>query len=260
MNYGYNIAASGVLTAMHRQDVASNNLANLQTVGFKPDVAFTIPRQAARIEDRLFDMPSNRLLEKLGGGVLLGPSRTSFVQGPLQTTDNALDLAIEGTGFLMVGLGGGISPEHVRLTRDGRLTTNPQGELVTVAGGHSVLDENSRPIVIDPTRPIQIEGDGFIVQDGVAVARLKFVDVADQRQIRKVGENLFAPTVSGVLSTSPATGRIVQNHVEQSAVDPIQAMMAVQSAANAVNSSSRMLSIHDELTGRLINSLGRVTG
>src|SRR5262249_40596405 len=81
LEYGYNLAASGMLTAMFRQDVASNNLANLETTAFKPDRAFTIPRAAARIEDKLFNLPSNKLLERLGAGVLLAPTRTTFEQG-----------------------------------------------------------------------------------------------------------------------------------------------------------------------------------
>lgn len=259
MSYGYSLAASGVLTAMFRQDVAANNLANVETVGFKADNAFTIPREAARVEDRLFDLPSNRLLERLGAGVLLAPTRTSFEQGSLESTGNPLDLAIKGDGFLMVGLDGGNSPEHVRLTRDGRLTLNKDGMLVTVTGGHAVLDQNSRPITLDRSQPVEFGGDGTILQNGAAVAQLKFVDVPNRQQLRKVGGNLLAPTAPGVLSTRPATGEIVGGHVERSSVDPIRAMMAVQSAANAVTSSSRMLSIHDELTGRLINSLGRVS-
>jgi len=260
MSYGYNLAASGLLTAMFRQDVAANNLANVETVGFKPDRSFTIPREAARVEDRLFDMPSNKLLERLGAGVLLGPTRTSFEQGALNRTGNPFDVAIRGDGFLMVGLNGGRNQENVRFTRDGRLTLDKHGTLVTVTGGHAVLDENSRPITLDQTSQVEIASDGTIVQDGSAVAKLKVVDVPNKAQLRKVGENLLAPTAGAVLSTVPASGEVLQGHVEHSAVDAIRAMMAVQSAASAVASSSRMLSIHDELTGRLINTLGRPSG
>jgi flagellar basal-body rod protein FlgG len=256
LEYGYNLAASGMLTAMFRQDVASNNLANLETTGFKPDRAFTIPRDAARIEDKLFNLPSNKLLERLGAGVLLAPTRTSFQQGSLNHTGNPLDVAIQGDGFLTVSVPG--ATQGVRLTRDGRMTLDRDGNLITLAGGHAVLDENSHPITIDPTGEVHIDSDGAIYQNGSAVARLRLVDLPNRQQLHKVGEGMYTASPAALASLKPAGGDIVQGHIEHSAVDPIQAMMSVQDAANAVTMNGRMLSIHDELAGRLINTLGRV--
>lgn len=261
MNYGYNLAASGVLTAMFRQDVAANNLANVETVGFKPDRAFTIPRDAARVEDGLFAMPSNRMLERLGAGVLLAPTRTSHTQGSLTRTGNPLDLAIRGEGFLTVSAGGrGADGQQVRLTRDGRLTLNNRGELVTVTGGHRLLDDSGRPIRLEPGIPVQIDSNGGIRQGGGEIARVGLVTVADTSQLKKVGHNLFAASSAALNSTGGPAGEIHQAHVENSAVDAIQAMMAVQSAASAVAAATRAMSIHDEMTGRMIGTLGRVSG
>lgn len=261
MNYGYNLAASGVIAAMYRQDVAANNLANVETAGFKPDTAFTVPREAARVEDRLFDLPSNRLLERLGAGVLLAPTRTSHSQGALNRTGNPLDVAIRGEGFLVVSIGGSGSGDQVRLTRDGRMTLNSRGELVTITEGHNVLDDAGRPIRIQPGATVRINGDGTITQDGEPVARLQLARVADTRQLRKVGHNLYAASAAAIQTSdhSNAAGEIVQGHIEASAVDPIRAVMAVQNAASAVSSATRLMSVHDELTGRLISTLGRVT-
>lgn len=254
MNYGYNVAAAGVLTAMFRQDVASNNLANIETVGFKGDTAFTIPREAARIEDRL-SIPSNRMLERLGAGVLLAPVRTSFAQGTLTPTKNPLDVAVKGDGFLAVGKPG--SPDQVRLTRDGRMTLNPAGELVLASSGERVLSETGQAIRLSPTAEVTIDGDGLIRQNGAEAGRIQFVDVPDRKTLRKLGANLFQPP-AGVKLTK-ATGEINQYSIEQSTVDPVRAMMAVQSAANAVSSAVRVMSMTDEMTGRVINSLGKVT-
>lgn len=102
MNYGLQISASGVLTSMYRQDVLANNLANMSTVGYKPDVPTTMLRDPARIEDDLGFMPSNDLIERLGAGVLSAPNRVSFAQGALETTNRPMDLAIEGDGFFVV--------------------------------------------------------------------------------------------------------------------------------------------------------------
>ncbi|MBX3401914.1 MAG: flagellar hook basal-body protein [Phycisphaeraceae bacterium] len=255
MNYGYAVGASGVLAAMHRQDVAANNLANINTVGFKIDVGATVPRESARIEDNLFHLPSNRLLERLGAGVLLAPTRTSFKQGALQTTDNELDVAIQGDGFFIVGSGLD-GAQDARFTRDGRFVRSRDGYLVMATGGAPVLDDNDRPIRLDPRQKVMIDGDGAVMQGGREVARLGLADFADRRTLRKQGDNLFA--AQSPAGRTRATGRVVQNAVENSAADPVAAMMAVQEAANAASASLRMMQMHDELAGRAISSLGRV--
>jgi flagellar basal-body rod protein FlgF len=260
MSYGYMIGASSILTSMFRQDVAANNLANLETVGFKPDSAFTIPRKAAREEDGLFNLPSNAMLERLGAGVLLAPSTTNFRPGPITTTGNVLDLAIEGDGFFQVaaGAGGGRAEDRLRLTRDGRFTLNDQGTLVTTGSGFAVLDDTDRPIQLAGDGQITVDGSGNVRQSGRLVAKLKFVDLPERTTLRKVGDNLFAMSAASVKSRADATGRIVQGAIERSAVDPVQAMMAVQNAANAVAGATRIMQIQDELTGRAISTLGRI--
>jgi flagellar basal body rod protein FlgG len=255
VNYGYAIGASGVLAAMHRQDVAANNLANINTVGFKLDVGATVPREAARVEDHLFHLPSNKLLERLGAGVLLAPTRTSFKQGALQTTGNELDVAIRGDGFFVVGSGRD-GAQDVRFTRDGRFVRGRDGYLVMAAGGAQVLDDNDRPIRLDPRQKVVIDGDGSVIQGGREIARLGLADFADRRTLRKQGDNLFA--ASSPAGRVRAAGQVVQHAVENSAVDPVAAMMAVQDAANAASASLRMMQMHDELAGRAISSLGRV--
>jgi flagellar basal body rod protein FlgG len=260
MNYGYTIGASGVIAAMHRQDVAANNLANIQTPGFKPDTAFTIPRQAVRQEDGVMNLPSNTLLERLGAGVLLAPDRTNFNQGTLSKSRNPFDLAVDGKGFLTVqGTGTNGQPE-TRLTRDGRMTLDSKGRLVTVAEGQPVLDSSGRTITLNPGRDFAVDSDGTINQGGAAVATLGFVDVADRASLRKVGDNQYAVNggTGGLGKTTP-TGRIVQYASEESGSDPIKAMMAVQSAADLVGTTAKIMQIHDDLLNRAINTLGRVT-
>lgn len=261
MNYGFNMGAAGVITSMYRQDVAANNLANIETTGFKPDQAFTVPRQAARQEDGLYNLPSNALLERLGAGVLLSPTRTSFRQGSIQTTRNPLDVAIEGSGFLSVGVSDSSRGMQVRLTRDGKMTMNRNGQLVSVNGGQPILDDSGRPITLDPRKSIAIDPTGSISQDGEEVAKLGFVDVPDKRVLRKEGGNLFSAPPAALASRTPPPpeSRLVQFATESSGADPIQAMMGVTNAANAVGTTTRLMQIHDELLGRAINTLGKVS-
>lgn len=258
MNYGWNIGASSVLASMHRQDVATNNLANIETVGFKGDSVFTIPRQAARNEDNLFNLPSNALLERLGAGVLLSPSRPSFQQGNLTHTGNPLDVAIQGSGFLSVRAPGN-TPGAPRLTRDGRLSLNSQAQLISISTGQPVLDTNDQPITLDRGSDVKIDGDGVVRQNGATVAQLRISEVANPTQLRKVGDNQYQANPAILQSRRPASGQLVQGSVERSSVDPIQAMLAVQNAANAVGASTRIMQIQDEISNRVINTFGRVS-
>src|SRR5690606_13067862 len=76
MDYGLYLSAAGVLTNMHRTDVHANNLANVATTGFKPDFAVIRQRLPERLEDNIADVPAHELLERLGGGVLVDPTRS----------------------------------------------------------------------------------------------------------------------------------------------------------------------------------------
>ncbi len=259
MNYAYQIGSAGVISAMFRQDVASNNLANIQTVGFKPDDVFTIPRQAARQEDQLHTLPSNELLERLGAGVLLSPNRTSFRQGNLTQTKNPFDIAIQGEGFLTVSVSASASGDHIRLTRDGRMTLDARGRLVSAATGHPILDDTGRPILLRRELGVDIDADGTIRQGNAPVAKLGFIDVPDRSTLRKAGENLFAAPPAAIASKTAPTGSIVQYTIEESGVDPIRAMMSVQTAANQVGTSVRIMQIADEMMNRAISTLGRVS-
>jgi flagellar basal body rod protein FlgG len=256
MNYALQLSASGVLTSMYRQDVLANNLANVETVAFRPDIAATRQRDAATQEDALFNMPSNRLLERLGAGVLLEPNRVSTSQGAIEKTGNPLDLAIEGRGFFVVSSGAGNDAR--RLTRDGRLTLNADGTLVQAGSGCPVLDSSGDRIRIDAAAgPVEVDDDGAIRQGDAVVGSIQFVDVPDPSSLQKLGNGHFLADPASELS--PAPGRVHARAVEGSGVDPIQAIMGITDAAQDIANNAKLIQISDELMGRLIRSVGRVS-
>jgi flagellar basal body rod protein FlgG len=259
MNYALQLSASGVLTSMYRQDVLANNLANVDTVGYRPDIPATRQRDPATREDSLFNLPSNRLLERLGAGVLVQPSRTSTAQGPIEKTSNPLDLAIEGSGFFVVSATSGSGGDRLRLTRDGRLAINSDGWLVQSASGQPVLDQAGNRIRIDTNDgPVSIGQDGTIRQPKGTVGTLQFVDVPDAGSLQKVGNGEFRPTAAQASNFTPAAGRIQSQAIERSSVDPITAIMGVTDASQNIANNTKLMQITDELMGRLINSVGRV--
>lgn len=257
MNYGLQIAASGVLVNMHRTDVLANNLANMDTVGFKPDYAGAMARDAVRQEDGVLGLPSDRLLERLGAGSLAAPTKTSFAQGPITETGRDLDAAIRGDGFFVVG--GQQGPNSLRLTRDGRFTRDSQGRLVATASGLPVLDVRGRPVTIAGGGTVRIDADGTVTRNGETVARMWIGRVADPGRLTKAGANLFASPAQRPDIATPAQTDVLQGHLEGSNVDEIRTMLDLTAAAQAITANLGMVQYNDRLMDRAVNTLGKVT-
>ncbi|MCK4872221.1 MAG: flagellar hook basal-body protein [Phycisphaerales bacterium] len=258
MNYGLYISASGVLTNLYRQDVYTNNLANLDTTGFKPSLVTFQQRDAASVEDGLHSLDSNAMLEKLGAGLLLGRNRIDFRQGTLAQTGQALDLAVERDGFFVVSTESGQGVERLGLTRDGRMMLDGDGRLVLAANGMPVLDVSDRPIVLDPNQGVVVQTDGSVVQDGAVIAQIQLTDVPNRRALVKVGDGVFAAPNTEQENRRPATGLIRQGWLEGSGVNPITALMQLSAAGKAAKANATMLKYHDEVMQRAVSRLGRV--
>lgn len=258
MNYGLYLSASGVLTNSYRQDVFANNLANVETIGFKPDVPAIRQRRPEAVEDPGTGSAfRNRLLDKLGGGVLAGPQRIDFTPAPLKP-GGALDLALRGeNAFFAVQTNEG-GQESIRLTRDGRLSRDPEGYLVTAAGNHRLLDANDRPIQLGLTGPVVIDPAGRVLQNGEAVAEIQVTGVSDLASLRKQGSNLFAWDGEGDQRTAPSDPTIRPGFVESSGVDPIRALMDMISATKEGTANGNLIRYQDQLMDRAVNTLGRV--
>lgn len=256
MNYGLYISASSMSVNMARQDVLSNNLANVNTSGFKPDVLSVRQRDPARIEDGLTSMPSNALLERLGAGVMPMPTTVSLGQAPLQQTGRELDVALEGEGFLVVRAGAG--PDGLRVTRDGRLAVASDGTLVTASEGRPVIGVDGQSLQVDPTRPLSITQGGTLVQDGLEVGQLQVALTPNPEHLLKYGANLLGGPPGAPLQLSPSGAVVQQGFVESSGVNAIDAMVDVTSASRAVQSSARVIGYINELMGAAVNRLGRV--
>lgn len=254
MSYGLQIAASGVFTALYRQDVYSNNLANMDTPGFKPDIPSSTPRRAVREEDGVWNLPSNRLLERLGAGTLLNRNSISFAQGSLRDTGNPLDVGIRGEGFFAVKDG-----DKTLLTRDGRFTRNAQGMLTLAAGGLPILDDGGNPITIPEGGSLTIDGMGTLRVNGAAIARLQVLDIADRASLEKAGHSLFSVPDEILKTAKRAGGEVRQFSVEESGADEVLTIMQITSASRDVDANASMIREHDRLLDRAINTLGRVT-
>ncbi|MEM7625089.1 MAG: flagellar hook basal-body protein [Planctomycetota bacterium] len=258
MNYGLYLSASGVLTNTYRQDVFANNLANVNTVGFKPDLPTVAQRPAEAVEDMTPFGTANELLDRLGGGVLAGQQRTSFAAGPVEQTGRSLDVALtDSTSFFAVQQTDPQTGEaSVKLTRDGRLAISAQGFLVNTAG-HRVLGPGDQPIALSPNANTTILPDGRIQQNGADVGALQVATVNNPQSLKKTGANLFAFT-----GDDPRTPNLTPNlrpgALESSGTNAIATMMQIMATTKAATGNARLIEYHDTLMDRAINTLGRV--
>jgi flagellar basal-body rod protein FlgF len=255
--YGIAISTSGLLTSLYRTDALSNNLANINTTGFKPDMVFTRQRDPVRQEDGVMSLPSNRMLERLGAGLQIAPNRVNHKQGALEATGNDLDVALQGDGFFVVRGRAGEGGDGVMLTRDGRMQLDQTNRLINANTGLPVLDPANRPIVLDPSVPVGIDGSGVVSQNGEVVARIQIADVPDRTQLSRAGEGMFRPGAGTAGSIAPGTARVRQGHIESSAVSPVNAMLQTTKAASSVGSHVRLIDMQDRMMDRAINTLGR---
>jgi len=249
MIYGLYQSAAGMMVNDHRQGVLANNLANAETVGFKRDIATFAERIPASEAGRRFG-PSSELLEPLTGGVWQGRTETDFSEGSFVKTDNPLDVAIAGPGFLQVAHDG-----QQYLTRDGRMTLNADGWLVSAADGSQVLGAGGAPIRLNPRTDISklaIDEDGRITVNNRQVARLEVVDAADYDALRKVGGGRIEAGETELLH-SPA--KIVSKHTESSGVEPIKELVTMIEASRAYQFNAQMISLQDKSAGTLINAV-----
>jgi flagellar basal-body rod protein FlgF len=259
LNYGLHLSASGALVNLHRMDVLANNLANVGTYGFKPELVSVRQRDPARVEDGLGTLPSSALLERLGGGVLSGPNRISFEQGTLESSGNPFDLAIEGDGFFVVRDENDVTGDRQHLTRDGRFTLDRGSRLVSATTGLPVMDVNNRAIEIKDANDVQISADGTIRQRDVVLGQLQIIDVPDRTRLSKAGHGQFRATSDAMANRRAASGQVRQGMLEGSAVDPVGAMLAITEAGRAAEANLAMIQTHDRLMDRAINVLGRVS-
>lgn len=253
---GLYAAASAMMMDLLRMDTVANNLANINTHGYKRQQTLhhdfrlglmerlkTIQPVFGSQEDTVeFREAPPVAIGNLGTGTIVAGSYVNFASGALEETGNPLDLALQGTGFLTVE-----TPNGLMYTRNGALSRNGQGELVT-AEGFRVLGENG-PILL-PEAQISINEAGEIYVDHQYLERLRIVDFAEPWSLIRRGSSFFAAP-SNAVEQLPKV-RVLQGALERANVDTAQEMVQMITALRAYQMSQKALQSEDEMTGRLI--------
>lgn len=225
-----------MVTAQRAMDLIANNLANVSTNGFK--------RDGLAFNDALVREMSvgERPVGSLGAGPSVQGTFTDLSVGSLNESGNPLDVAILGEK----GMFGIQTASGIRYTRDGAFAVDANRQLVT-KDGFPVLDDQNRPITLEPGQ-ISIQADGTIQIDGEAKGK---IGLFDPTGLSKEGGNRFVATGATTIQGSMKSGAI-----ESSNVNAVDAMVQMIQLSRLFEMSQRSIISQDELSQRLIQSLG----
>ena len=254
-------AKTGLEAQQTRMAVTANNLANVNTTGFKrgrvafEDLLYQNLRQVGADTAQDTQLPSGLAV---GTGVRVVATEKTYTQGNLQVTNNALDVAINGRGFFQVALPDGTNA----YTRDGSFKINAQGELVT-SGGYRVQPAVSIP---DGAQSVSIGTDGAVSVQLAGqpapsqVGSLQVVDFVNPAGLQARGENLLlesaasGPPQAGTPGLN-GLGALQQGALEASNVNVVEELVAMIETQRAYEMNSKAISTADKmletLTARL---------
>ncbi|MES2802808.1 MAG: flagellar basal-body rod protein FlgF [Bdellovibrionota bacterium] len=275
---GVYTALSGAIAQTLKMDTIANNIANVNTTGFKKDQqtfgeyltalekeqdVMKVPRMPASIES----------FYELNGGdkafVDAAGTYTNFEQGSLKSTGGKLDVAIEGAGFFEVG-----TPNGVKLTRAGNFTIDGNGQLVT-KDGYPVLMEaaegadglvageniEGRTVRISGTAAINISDGGEVFEGDTKIGKLSVVNAANTDALQKIGNNYYTlkDNMNAEIS-SIKTPSLKQGFLETSNVNIINEMTDMIMAQRVFEGTQKAISAYDNMSDKLINQVGNTKG
>ena len=274
------VSISGQVAQQQKVETIANNVANANTVGFKKDqlvfkehlTALTkgvedidIPRNEFSPADFYHTQGAENAMVSVDG------SYTIHEQGTLIPTNNPLDLALQGDGFMEV-----LTPTGVRFTRKGNLSLNRDGELVTDQGFRvltalNATEENLRDpasigsfpkpeerILKVPTNmKLTFTNEGEVLtRDGV-VGKVSVVEFKDKHALRKEGNSLYiTPDEANITRTNIKTA-VHQGFLEGSNVNAIEEMSELIKAHRHFESIQKAINAYDQISGKAANDIGK---
>ena len=245
------IGLSRQMVLERQMDVVANNVANVNTNGYKADKSlFQEYLKTGAHEDNFIGR------DRAVSYVLDNGTFKDFAQGPTEPTKNPLDVAIDGAGFLVVQTAAG-----ERYTRDGGLQINNQGQLVTAAG--DIVLGNSGPIVFQQTdHDVSIAADGNVtVQEGTSRTdavrgKLRMVSFANAQQLLKEGTNLYS--AGNAVAQPDTASKLQQGFIEKSNVNSVTEMSRMIEVTRTYTQIATLLQQQSDLHKTAIQQLADV--
>lgn len=245
MNSGIYPAVSGSLSAMRKLDLISNNLANVNTPGYKRDKMSFEGLLAGNVNPP--SVPQGRTADPI---LQKENIYIDYASGPVSQSGNPLDLALDGDGFFAV-----TTPEGTAYTRQGNFRTSADGTLVT-ADGYPVQGTGGAPIRAQGSH-IEIDAKGGVIIDSIQAGTISVVDFVKPYNLTKIGSALFVPGDQQV-TPQAGTARIQQGNLEGSNVESISEMVQLIEINRYFEACSKVIKGFDDITAKAANELGRV--
>ena len=237
------VGLSRQIVLQRELDLIANNVANVDTIGFKAQALLAKEERMAPASDLDFRRPDRQI-----SFVLDDANRYDFSAGTKVTTGNDLDVAIDGAGFFVVQTASG-----ERYTRNGSFALSPDGTVVT-RDGNPVLTDGG-PLVLQPSEGrVTIAADGTVSTSQGVRGKLRVVEFADTGALKKVGETLF----SGETPQPSTLPRLVQGQIEKSNVHAVAQISRLIEVGRAYESVSSWMSKVDEMRRDAIDKLAQI--
>lgn len=229
------IALTRQMAMEQKMDVLANNLANASTAGYKGERILFV--------EYLAEPDANGTVSLVQDLSVI----RDYSQGPLKSSNNPLDVAIEGKGWFV------IETEQGRFyTRDGSFRLDSEGQLVN-SSGHPVLDDSGEPIVFTPEDTnVKIASDGTISTSRGKRGRIGVVSFADNNVLQKVGGNLYA---TGETPEKTLDASVVQGMIEQANVKAIIEVTSMIEALRGYQAAQKLIEAELALQDETINTL-----
>jgi len=252
-------AASGMLAQQTQVDTIANNIANVNTTGFKSNrvnfrsLLYTTLREPGAATSASQMNPTGL---QIGSGTEVSSSIKQFMQGEMEQTGNPLDMMIQGEGFFKIDLGNG----EFRYTRDGSFRQDSDGDLVTVDGFK--LDPGIK--IPDDATNITIGQDGTVQaltagsDTPGTIGEIRIVRFANPTGLRAEGSNMFRLTASSGPETElspgdPGAGFLRQGFLERANVSVVNELISLIQAQRNYEVNSRTIRVSDEMLQQVSN-------
>lgn len=242
MANGSYIALSAAVAAQKQLDVVANNLANVDTTGFKQQRV-----QFAHVLARA----GNNLAQEEKGYVDVKGTYVHLEQGPITATSNPLDNALHGDGFFVVQGNDGDLP---MLTRNGAFTISESGHLVDAVGRKVLMEESNQEVLLTDSAKVTINEQGQVFQNETMVGTLRLVR-CDPSSLKPQGAATFS---SDPNTWQPAQDsvRVLSGHLESSNVNAISNLTKLIELNRGYQTTQRVLDRYSKMDKRAIDSMG----
>jgi len=254
-------AAAGAVVAQANVDVIANNLANVNTSGFKRtlmqvEAAPKTPLYRDQIDPGQTAgdpaAPVHVAVGGLGFGSRIYDTPTVFDQGAIEQTGNPLDIALSGPGFLAVKNAAGTTS----YARGASLHATAAGVLVT-ADGDTVLGTNGNPITVSSQGSVDIDRAGRVTSNGQPAGQLAVYEFANLSAVRPQGASTFTNT--GAAPTAATTTAVLQGAQEKSNSDVVHSMVDLMTNQRWFEANQKMIQTQDTELGAAITTVGKST-